>query len=70
MELDKKEVALRANMLPGGSENRLLIGSLLEESVRKIFHAGAESHSTLDEDEEDLEVQRDGETNGVDGSLL
>ncbi|KAF1979850.1 hypothetical protein BU23DRAFT_637267 [Bimuria novae-zelandiae CBS 107.79] len=57
-ELDKKDECLRANTLAGDSENKLLIGSLLEESVRKIFYEDVESHSALGNDQDALEVQR------------
>jgi DNA polymerase kappa len=58
-ELDEKERSLRANMLSGDMENKRLIGSLLEESVREIFHEGVEWHSAVKDTGDDSEEQTD-----------
>ncbi|KAF2187139.1 hypothetical protein K469DRAFT_749501 [Zopfia rhizophila CBS 207.26] len=68
-ELDKEESRLTANMLEEDLENKLLIGSLLEESVRKIFYEEVESHSALEKNEDDLDAQKDEEINGFAESL-
>lgn len=60
-ELDKKEEGLNVNVLAGDSENKSLIGSLLEESVKRIFYNDVDWHSALEEDQDDAEVQNEGE---------
>lgn len=66
-ELDRKEERLRAEILANDSENKSLVGSLLEESVRKIFWEAVESHSFSEK--KDFGVQKDEEMNGLWGSL-
>ncbi|KAF2467964.1 uncharacterized protein BDR25DRAFT_233446, partial [Lindgomyces ingoldianus] len=58
-ELDEKERSLRAKMLSSDSENMRLIRSLLEESVREIFHEGFEWHSAVEDNGDDSEDHND-----------
>lgn len=62
-ELDKKEERLKVNMLAGDLENKLLIGLLLEDSVKRIFSDDLDWHSAVDEDQDDGQAQKGGEMN-------
>lgn len=58
-ELDKREKTLIADMIEENSENKSLIGSLLEESVKRIFIEGVEMPSALEKDDDGLEKSED-----------
>lgn len=53
-ELDKREKTLIADMIEESSENKSLIGSLLEESVKRIFIEEVEMPSALEKDDDGL----------------
>jgi hypothetical protein len=63
-ELDKKEERLRTEIFAGDFENKSLIGSLLEESVKIIFNEEVESYSDSEEFKDNLTAQNDEEING------
>ena len=59
-ELDEKEKHLVANMLKEDQENRSLIGSLLEESIKRIFFEETKAQPVSEEIEDNLEAKTDG----------
>ena len=62
-ELERIEKGLVENMKKDDLENRSLIGSLLEDSVRKIF-ADNEPEAALEVDEDNSEGKEDDDLNG------
>lgn len=63
-DLDEKEERLRADLRVKDLENTLLIGSLLEESVKRIFDESYESHQVPKGGIESIEARKDTKSNG------
>ncbi|PVH90454.1 hypothetical protein DM02DRAFT_712176 [Periconia macrospinosa] len=63
-DLDEKEERLRADLRAKDLENTFLIGSLLEESVKRIFHEGAKPHHVLKGGSESTPARKDAKSNG------
>jgi hypothetical protein len=62
-ELDRMEKALVANAIKEDQGNKALVGSLLEDSVCRIFDQEPEPLAILDTDEDDSEPKRDQDLN-------
>jgi DNA anti-recombination protein RmuC len=69
-ELDNKEKELIATMLKEDHENQSLIGSSLEESVRKIFEHRPEVANYLEKNQGSPEAKEDGENTNGDGGIF